>query len=74
MYLYKLSFEWSTYLLDSLTASTCSGGFLSNRSGISGSDEELRRSRLAQEPRAVNVSLQDDDEEIEATDWRPLEG
>lgn len=56
------------YLLDSLRASSCSGGFLSKRSGSKGSEDELRRSRLAQEPRGVRVSLQEDDEDIDATD------
>lgn len=58
----------SSHLLASLRASTWSGDLLSSRSGSSGSDEELLRSRLAQDPRAVRVSLHDDEDDMDATD------
>lgn len=52
----------------SLAASTVSGGVRSSRFGSSGSLTELRRSKLAQEPRGVNVSVQDETDDRLAMD------
>lgn len=52
----------------SFCKSVASAGTLSNSPGSSGSFVELRRSKLAQDPRGVSVSVQDETDDRLAID------